>query len=64
MFRKIVLGLLLAIFGYFILSHFAEMQAVAVLLWRGDWRFLLPAVLIEGLWLLNVHRVTNRCTAP
>jgi uncharacterized protein (TIRG00374 family) len=54
--RKIVLGLLLAISGYFILTNFTEMQAVAVLLRQGDWRFLLLGVLIEGLWLLNVNQ--------
>jgi uncharacterized protein (TIRG00374 family) len=54
--RKVILGLLLVITGYFVFTHFAEMQAVAGLLWRGDWRFLLLAVVIEGLWLLNVNQ--------
>lgn len=56
MVRKVIFGLLLVVLGYFILTHFTEMQAVAGLLWRGDWRFLLLAVMIEGLWLLNVNQ--------
>jgi hypothetical protein len=54
--RKVILGLLLVICGYFLLTHFNEMQAVAGLLWRGDWRFLLLGVMIECLWLLNVNQ--------
>lgn len=56
MIRKIIFSLLLVISGYFVLTHFTEMQAVAGLLGRGDWRFLLLGVLIEGLWLLNVNQ--------
>ncbi len=56
MVRKVILGLLLTVTGYFVLTHFTEMQAVAGLLWRGDWRFLLLGVMIEGLWLLNVNQ--------
>ncbi|GAP15948.1 conserved hypothetical protein [Longilinea arvoryzae] len=56
MIRKILFSLLLVISGFFVLTHFTEMQAVAGLLGRGDWRFLLMGVLIEGLWLLNVNQ--------
>ncbi len=56
MIRKVIFGLLLVICGYFLLTHFTEMQAVAGLLWRGDWRFLLLGVMIECLWLLNVNQ--------
>lgn len=56
MIRKIILGLLLTVTGCFVLTHFTEMQAVAGLLWRGDWRFLLLGVIFEGLWLLNVNQ--------
>jgi uncharacterized protein (TIRG00374 family) len=54
--RKIILGLLLVITGYFVFTHLTEMQAVAGLLWRGDWRYLILGVLIEALWLLNVNQ--------
>lgn len=56
MIRKVILSLLLVIALFFVLTHFTEMQAVASLLGRGDWRYLLMGVLIEGLWLLNVNQ--------
>jgi len=48
----IAIGLLLGV--VFIASHFAEVEKIAVILQRGDWRFLLLAVILLLIWLINM----------
>lgn len=48
----IAIGLLLGVI--FIASHFAEVEKIAVILHRGDWRFILLAVLLVLIWLINM----------
>ena len=48
----IAVGLLLGV--VFIASHFAEVERIAVILQRGDWRFILLAGLLLLVWLVNM----------
>jgi len=48
----IAIGLLLGV--VFIASHFAEVEKIAVILQRGNWRFLLLAVILLLIWLINM----------
>ena len=48
----IAIGLLLGV--VFIASRFAEVEKIAVILQRGDWRFLLLAVILLLIWLINM----------
>jgi hypothetical protein len=48
----IAVGLLLGVI--FIISHSAEVEQIAVILQRGDWLFILLAVVLLLLWLLNM----------
>ncbi len=48
----IAIGLLLGV--VFIASHFAEVEKIAVILQRGDWRFILLAVLLILIWMINL----------
>jgi len=52
--RKLLVALVLLLGAFFIIGHFAEMQAVWETLQRGDWRILLLALLVEAAWMLNV----------
>jgi len=48
----IAIGLLLGVI--FIASHFAEVEKIAVILQRGDWRFIFLAVLLILIWMINL----------
>jgi len=48
----IAIGLLLGV--VFIASHFAEVEKIAVILQRGDWRFIFLAVLLILIWMINL----------
>jgi len=48
----IAIGLLLGV--VFVASHFAEVEKIAVILQRGDWRFILLAVLLILIWMINL----------
>jgi hypothetical protein len=48
----IAIGLLIGV--VFIASHFAEVERIAVILQRGDWRFILLAGLLLLIWLVNM----------
>ena len=48
----IAVGLLLGVI--FIISHSAEVEQIAAILQRGDWLFILLAVVLLMLWLLNI----------
>ena len=48
----IAVGLLLGVI--FVISHSAEVEQIAAILQRGDWLFILLAVVLLLLWLLNM----------
>jgi uncharacterized protein (TIRG00374 family) len=48
----IAIGLLLGV--VFLISHFAEVEKIAITLQRGDWRFVILAVGLILLWLVNM----------
>jgi glycosyltransferase 2 family protein len=50
--RKFLFALVLLIGVLFIMARFAEVQAIVETLQRGDWRFILLAFGIVGLWFL------------
>jgi glycosyltransferase 2 family protein len=52
--RKFLFALVLLIGVLFIMARFAEVQAIVETLQRGDWRFILLAVGIIGLWFLAI----------
>ena len=52
--RKFLLAVILLLGIVFIIGRFAEVQKIVETLQRGDWRFLLLALVFQGLWLLNV----------
>ena len=52
--RKFVFALILLLGVAFVIGRFAEVQAIAETLQKGDWRFLGLALIIEAAWLLNV----------
>ncbi len=52
--RKLLFAIALLLGTMLVIGRFAEVQAIADTLKRGDWRFLLLAVGIECLWYFNV----------
>jgi glycosyltransferase 2 family protein len=52
--RKFLFALVLLLGVLFVMARFAEVQAILETLQRGDWRFILLAVGIVGLWLFAI----------
>ena len=52
--RKLIIPIVLLIGIVFIFVNIAEVQAVIETLKRGDWRFILLALVVEVFWMLNV----------
>ncbi len=52
--RKFILALILLLGVYFIIGQFSEVQSIIRTLQNGDWRFLLLALGLQILWLVNV----------
>lgn len=52
--RKLLIAVILLLAVYFVIGQFSEVQAVVETLKRGDWRFLLLALGLQILWLINV----------
>ncbi len=52
--RKFLFALLLLLGVVFIIGRYTEIEAIFETLQRGDWRFLLLALVVEAAWLLNV----------
>lgn len=48
----IAIGLLLGVL--FIASNFAEVEEIAAILQRGEWRFILLAIMLLLIWLVNM----------
>jgi len=63
--RKFVYALVVLLAVLFIILQFAELQVIAETLQRGDWRFILLALGLQLLWLVNVagsYKVIFRAT--
>lgn len=52
--KKFLLAVVLFLTVAFIITRIAEMQAIIATLQRGDWHFLLIALILVGVWLLNI----------
>jgi len=52
--RKLLYVLVLILAILFIRTHLAELQSVVNILSQGDWRWLLAAVGVQFLWLVNI----------
>jgi uncharacterized protein (TIRG00374 family) len=52
--RKLIFPIILLLAFLFLVNHFAEAQDVLATFRHGDWRWLILAAGIQGLWLLNV----------
>ena len=52
--RKFLVAAALFLGVMFIITNFAEVEAILETLNRGDWRFLLLALFVQAVWLLNV----------
>lgn len=52
--RKIFIAIVLVLSIIFIIASIAELETLIQTLQHGNWLFLLLAVLIEGLWLVNL----------
>jgi hypothetical protein len=52
--RKFLIALVLMIGAFFIIAHFAQVQAIVETIQRGDWRYLTFALIVELTWVLNL----------
>ncbi len=52
--KKLLAAIVLLLAIYFVIGRFSEVQAIVETLRRGDWRFLLLALGVQILWLVNV----------
>jgi hypothetical protein len=52
--RKLLYVLILILAIFYIKTHLAELQLVFNILSQGDWRWLLAAVGVQFLWLVNI----------
>jgi len=52
--RRLLVTVALFLGVVFILLRLAEVQAIGETLKRGDWRYLLLAIMLEAFWLMNV----------
>jgi glycosyltransferase 2 family protein len=52
--RKFIFALVLLLGVVYVLSRLSDLHAVFLTLQQGKWFFLLPAVLLQAVWLMNV----------
>ena len=52
--RKFIIATVLLIGVLYIIGRLAEVQAIVGTLRRGDWRFLILALLLAGAWTVNI----------
>lgn len=52
--RRFLVTVVLFLGVVFVILRLAEVQAIGETLQRGDWRYLLLAILLEAFWLMNV----------
>jgi len=52
--RKFLFAVMLMLGIIFVIAQFTELQSLVETVQRGDWRFLVIALVIESAWLLNM----------
>ncbi len=52
--RKFIVALVLLLAVYFLITRLSEMELIALTFRRGDWRFLILALLVQTAWFFNV----------
>jgi glycosyltransferase 2 family protein len=52
--RKLIVAIVILLCVIFIIARYSEVEAIFKTIREGDWRFILIAVLIEIIWLINV----------
>jgi len=52
--RKILIAIVMTAGIIFVITQFAELENIVDTVQRGDLRFLILAVLVQGVWLVNV----------
>ena len=52
--RKLFYALILLFAIYFVFTHLAELQLILHVLSQGDWRWMLAAVGVQLVWLVNI----------
>jgi uncharacterized membrane protein YbhN (UPF0104 family) len=52
--RKLILASVLLLCVIFVIARFSEVEAIFKTIREGDWRFLLIAVFVEAIWLINI----------
>jgi uncharacterized protein (TIRG00374 family) len=52
--RKILIAIALLLGAVFLITRMGEVQAVLEILRKGDWRFILLALIIQIVWLINI----------
>ncbi|HNB50586.1 MAG TPA: lysylphosphatidylglycerol synthase transmembrane domain-containing protein [Anaerolineales bacterium] len=52
--RKFLVAVVIFLGVVFLITNFAQVEAIVDTLKRGDWRFLGLALLVQGAWLVNV----------
>jgi uncharacterized protein (TIRG00374 family) len=52
--RKLIIAIALLLGVVFVIGKLAEVQEIAETLERGDWRFIILALGVEVIWLLNI----------
>jgi uncharacterized protein (TIRG00374 family) len=52
--RKLILGVVLLLGVYFVITNFAEFEKVTATIRRGDWRFIALAFIAQCLWFVSV----------
>jgi glycosyltransferase 2 family protein len=52
--RKFLIAFILFLGIIFVMARISELEAIANTLRQGDWRFLLLAVIVQGLWFINI----------
>ncbi len=52
--RKFIFALVLLVGVVYILSRLSDIHSILLTLQQGNWFFLLPAVLLQAVWLLNI----------
>jgi uncharacterized protein (TIRG00374 family) len=50
--RNLLVGLILLLGVLFIVEHFAQLESILELAQKGDWRFIVVALLIQALWFI------------
>ena len=52
--RKFIFFAIISLTVFFVITNFTEVQSISDTIQNGDWRFLLLALIVEFLWLLNI----------